>query len=132
MGAVQGWVVTQLLTADEAPERPSLLEVGDFGATFCVVSSCRTWVRMRRPGRCDMRVKAHGETRRKLEHIPGRLTEEFPDEPDERVEREVEVVSGELLTRARFPDFVPLLVHRFLREHLLDRGARRRAPHITP
>jgi hypothetical protein len=40
-------------------------------------------------------------------------------------EREVEVVSEALLTRARFPDHVPLLVHRFVRERLLDRGARR-------
>ena len=74
-----------------------------------------------------MLAKARGETRRKLDHIPDRLEEEFPDEPADRVEREVGVVSDELLRRARFADYVPLLVHRFVRERMLDRGARRRA-----
>ena len=72
-------------------------------------------------------MRAKGETRRKLEHVPDRLENEFPEEPPDRVEREVDVVSDELLRRARFPDYVPLLVHRFVRERLLDRGARRRS-----
>jgi hypothetical protein len=73
-----------------------------------------------------MPAKVTGETRRKLEHVPDRLEDEFPYEPADRVEREVDVVSDELLQRARFPDYVPLLVHRFVRERLLDRGAERR------
>jgi hypothetical protein len=73
-----------------------------------------------------MLAKVNGETRRKLEHVPDRLEDEFPDEPADRVEREVDVVSDQLLRRARFPDYVPLLVHRFVRERLLDRGATRR------
>lgn len=71
-----------------------------------------------------------GETRRKLEHVPDRLEEEFPEEPADRIEREVDVVSDELLRRASFPDFVPVLVHRFVRERLLDRGAGRRSPQM--
>ena len=66
---------------------------------------------------------AKGEIRHKLEHVPVRLEEEFPEEPADRIEREVDVVSDELLRRANFPDFVPALVHRFVREQLLDRGA---------
>ena len=69
---------------------------------------------------------AKGETRHKLEHVPVRLQEEFPEEPADRIEREVDVVSDELLRRASFPDFVPALVHRFVRERLLGRGAGQR------
>ena len=72
-------------------------------------------------------MRANGETRRKLEHVPDGLEKEFPEEPPNRVEREVDVVSDQLLRGARFPDYVPLLVHRFVRERLLDRGARRRS-----
>ena len=43
---------------------------------------------------------AKGETRHKLEHVPVRLEEEFPEEPADRIEREVDVVSDELLRRA--------------------------------
>src|SRR5262245_786291 len=80
-----------------------------------------------RSRRCQMTATVNGETRRKLSHIPERLTDEFPDEPDERVELEVEAMSDRLLMRARFTDFVPLLVHRFVRERLRNRGARQRA-----
>jgi hypothetical protein len=65
------------------------------------------------------------DTERKLEHIPERLFSEFPDLPREPVRREVRSVAQQLLRRARFTDFVPLLVHRFVREHMLELGARR-------
>ncbi len=76
------------------------------------------------------RVDPH-ETERKLEHVPERLLDEFPEVPAEPVEREVRAVARQLLGRARFTDFVPLLVHRFVREALLDRGAKSRGtlPH---
>ncbi len=66
------------------------------------------------------------ETQKKLDHVPERLLDEFPDVPLEPVKREVREVARQLLSRARFTDYVPLLVHRFVREALLDRGAKRR------
>ncbi|HEY7465089.1 MAG TPA: hypothetical protein VIB47_00195 [Dehalococcoidia bacterium] len=65
------------------------------------------------------------DTQRKLEHVPERLLDEFEDLPREPVQREVQGVAGQLLRQARFPDFVPVLTHRFVREHLLDLAARR-------
>jgi hypothetical protein len=61
-----------------------------------------------------------GETKQKLEHVPERLTEEFPEIDPEQVTREVTEVAGALLQVARFPDYVPLFAYRFTRERLVD------------
>ena len=72
-----------------------------------------------------MTREPHTDTEKKLDHVPERLIDEFPDVPEEPVERDVRAVADRLARRAKFTDFVPLLVHRFVRERLLDLGARR-------
>jgi hypothetical protein len=62
------------------------------------------------------------DTRRKLDHVPDLLQEEFPNLPHAAVVETVETISGDLLARATIEDFVPVLVHRFAREQILDRG----------
>ena len=62
-------------------------------------------------------------TRRKLERLPGDLVREFPHVPAEHVHQVIDRVVDDLLPRARFEDFVPLLVHRHARELLLDEPA---------
>jgi len=70
-------------------------------------------------------LKRVSETVLKLEHVPGRLVDEFPDVPRDEVMRTVGRVSHALLRVARFTDFVPLLTHRYVRERVLDAGYRR-------
>jgi hypothetical protein len=62
------------------------------------------------------------DTKAKLQHLPQRLSDEFPDISPADVETDVAEVSRVLLEHARFTDFVPLLTHRLVREHLLDEG----------
>jgi hypothetical protein len=62
------------------------------------------------------------ETRRKLDHLPALLEDEFPGLPHAAVVQTVESISGALLARATIEDFVPVLVHRFARERILERG----------
>ena len=59
-------------------------------------------------------------TRRKLEHLPGDLQREFPAVPLQRIHDVVKSLADELLSAARFDDYVPLLAHRHAREHLLE------------
>jgi len=51
------------------------------------------------------------------------VTREFPDLGDWLVRREFRTVSAQLLARARFTDFVPLLAYRIARERLRDHRA---------
>ena len=69
------------------------------------------------------------ETQRRLKLVEVRLTNEFPDLAGWLVRREVRKVSAELLGRARFTDFVPLLAERGARERL--RGHRAGRPNQT-
>ena len=71
------------------------------------------------------------DTEIKLEHVEKRLLAEFPDVQPEPVLQEAHVVEEQLLRRARFTDYVPVLVHRFMRERLLDRRRARRAQPIS-
>jgi len=65
-----------------------------------------------------MALRVVGETKRKLEHVPQRLRDEFPEiDPAEVVEETAEIAEA-LLEQARFPDYVPLLTYRYAREHL--------------
>jgi hypothetical protein len=63
------------------------------------------------------------ETRRKLDHVPALLEDEFPGLPHAAAVEAVEAVSSDILARATIEDFVPVLVHRFARERILGRGA---------
>ena len=76
-----------------------------------------------------MPVQVLGETKRKLDHVPERLRDEFEDVDPGAVEGEVLAISNVLLENASFPDFVPLLTYRYAREHLLDVVFQRGAPH---
>lgn len=62
-------------------------------------------------------------TRRKLDHLPGALKQEFPQVPVEKIDHIVDALSLRLLLAARFDDFVPLLTHRHARERLLEESA---------
>jgi hypothetical protein len=68
----------------------------------------------------DFRVRP--DTRRKLDHVPALLEEEFPGLPHAAAVEAVEAISRDILARATIEDFVPVLVHRFAREQILDRG----------
>ena len=69
-------------------------------------------------------VRALSEaTRKKLDHIPGELKQEFPHVPVERIDDIVDTLAVRLLVAARFDDFVPLLTHRHARERLLEESA---------
>lgn len=56
---------------------------------------------------------------KKLEKLPLDLHAEFPDVPLDALEHDVDRDARVLLSSARFNDFVPLLVHRAVRERLL-------------
>jgi hypothetical protein len=62
------------------------------------------------------------ETRRKLDHVPGLLEDEFPSLGHDAAVQTVERISTDMLAGATIEDFVPVLVHRFAREHILDAG----------
>jgi hypothetical protein len=61
------------------------------------------------------------DTRRKLDHLPALLEEEFPGLPHETAVETVEAISRDVLQRATIEDFVPVLVHRFARERVIGR-----------
>ena len=62
------------------------------------------------------------DTRRKLDHVPALLEDEFPGLPHAAAVEAVETISSDILARATIEDFVPVLVHRFARERILERG----------
>jgi len=55
----------------------------------------------------------------RLKRLPEDLHREFPDVPADTIARSVDAGVRELVARARFNDFVPLLVHKLVREQLL-------------
>ena len=55
---------------------------------------------------------------RRLERLPEDLQSEFPDVPLETIKHGVDSGASSLLASARFSDFVPVLVHRAVREQL--------------
>jgi hypothetical protein len=55
---------------------------------------------------------------RRLDRLPADLKAEFPHVPLDMIERDVKAGVHELVERARFHDFVPVLVHRTVRERL--------------
>jgi hypothetical protein len=55
----------------------------------------------------------------RLQRIPRHLRAEFPNVPLDDIERDVDQSLSALIETARFFDFVPLLVHRAVRERLL-------------
>jgi hypothetical protein len=58
---------------------------------------------------------------RRLERIPEDLRAEFPGIQLETIRGDVDTQARELLESARFDDFVPVLVHRAVRESLRAR-----------
>jgi Protein of unknown function (DUF3562) len=58
------------------------------------------------------------DLRRRLARLPAELQAEFPNVPLEAIERDVNVGVHALVEQARFNDFVPVLVHRTVRERL--------------
>jgi hypothetical protein len=62
------------------------------------------------------------DTRRKLDHVPALLEEEFPGLGHDAAVQTVESISRDVLARATIEDFVPVLVHRYARERILDAG----------
>lgn len=67
-----------------------------------------------------MTLEIHANTQRKLERLPQVLEAEFPNVAAEVVRLEIDTITRELVTNARIEDFVPVLVHRFARDHLLE------------
>ena len=63
------------------------------------------------------------QTERKLVHSKQALEHEFENVAPGEIAHEIAVESQRLLSGARFDDYIPVLVHRFAREHLLDRAA---------
>lgn len=59
------------------------------------------------------------DTRRKLDHVPALLQEEFPGLSHDAAAQTVETISRDVLGRATIEHFVPVLVHRFARERIL-------------
>ena len=58
------------------------------------------------------------DLRRRLERLPADLQAEFPHVPLDAIERDVNAGVHELTESARFNDFVPVLVHRTVRDRL--------------
>jgi hypothetical protein len=58
------------------------------------------------------------DTAKRLERVPRDLQAEFPDVPLAEIEDDVEEGVRRLIETARFDDFVPLLVHKAVRERL--------------
>jgi hypothetical protein len=68
---------------------------------------------------------------KQIEHLPEYLHEEFPDAPVAVIEHDVEERVSDLMASAHFDDFVPLLVHKSVREQLRTISRRVRRPRPT-
>ncbi len=55
---------------------------------------------------------------KKIEQLPRYLHNEFPSAPVEEIEHDVEERLRDLIASAHFDDYIPLLVHRSVRERL--------------
>jgi hypothetical protein len=51
------------------------------------------------------------------------LVREFDTLPQNQVLAEVETLTNRLIEQARFDDYIPILVHRYAREHLREHAA---------
>jgi len=60
------------------------------------------------------------ELGRRLKRVPCDLKAEFPDVPLDAIEHDVESETRSLAGAARFNDFVPVLVHKAVRDRLRD------------
>jgi hypothetical protein len=69
-------------------------------------------------------MKLTSRAAKQIEHLPETLHEEFPDAPVDLIEHDVEARVRDLIAEAHFDDFVPLLVHKTVRERL-RRASRR-------
>ena len=58
------------------------------------------------------------EVERRLARLSAELRQEFPHVPPEAIEQDIKQEAAELAARARFNDFVPVLLHRAVRERL--------------
>ncbi len=67
-----------------------------------------------------MALQIHQDTQRKLDGLPEALYAEFPHLPHELVRWQVETITRGMVANARIEEFVPVLVHRFAREQLLE------------
>jgi hypothetical protein len=65
-----------------------------------------------------MRMGASGPTQSKLARLARELRGEFAHLPGEHVEQTLFAAAEELLARAHFQDYIPLLAHRHAREQL--------------
>ena len=63
-------------------------------------------------------MNANASTQLRLNRVTVDLRREFPHLPDDHVEQVFRSVADDLLERAHFDDFVPLLVHRRAAERL--------------
>ena len=55
---------------------------------------------------------------RRLRRVPCDLRDEFPQVPLADIERDVDSTTRDLIKTAHFTDFLPVLVHRAVRERL--------------
>lgn len=76
-------------------------------------------------------MQASPGTLRKLVHLRVDLEREFPQVPAEHLDEHLEDVASDLLARAHFEEFVPLLVHRHVRSRLVAE-LHRSQPSPTP
>ena len=56
---------------------------------------------------------------KRLERLPQELHDEFPQIPVETIQQDVTTDAQAMIAEAHFTDFVPLLVHRAVRQRLL-------------
>jgi hypothetical protein len=68
-------------------------------------------------------IRMSPDTQLKLAHSRHALEREFEDTAPGVVAHEVEAEARRLLAGARFDNYIPVLVHRFAREHLRGRAA---------
>jgi len=71
-----------------------------------------------------MALKMTQETEQKLERVALLLKDEFPDTRPGDVTQKVGVVTRNLVAQAKIEDFLPVLVHRYAREQLLENRER--------
>ena len=55
---------------------------------------------------------------KRLKQIPCELKDEFPQVPLDTIEHDVDVETRQLTESAQFTDFLPVLVHKAVRERL--------------
>lgn len=64
------------------------------------------------------------EAAKRIDQLPRYLQKEFPTVPLAVIEHDVDTRVRVLITDAHFDDYVPLLAHKAVRQHLRDPGWR--------